>query len=186
MSTQDREHWESKYAESSQPAPPHASIAWLPQARSDQLAVDIACGRGRHTLALRDLGYRVVAVDIARAVLASPVLAGRASIFPLQADLDAWPFAKNSFDLIVQYDFLNRELFAGMRDSLRPGGLLLIDTFHRSDGQADRFGPKRPEFRLAPGELKRAFGDWEVLRHSEQAAGPGQAARAAVLVRRSS
>lgn len=185
MSKHDRKHWESKYAEASQPGRPHASIAWLPQAGTDQLAVDIACGRGRHTLALRDLGYHVVAVDIARPVLASPVLADQAAIFRLQADLDVWPFAKNSFDLIVQYDFLNRELFAGIRDSLRPGGLLLIDTFRHSDDEADQVGPRRPEFRLACGELERTFGDWDILRHSEQATGPGQAARAAILVRRS-
>lgn len=185
MSTHDREHWEAKYAEFAQPGRAHASVGWLPRARAGQLALDIACGRGRHSLALRDLGYHVVAVDIARQVLAAPTLAGQASIFPLQADLDAWPFAEKCFDLIVQCDFLNRELFADLRNSLRPGGLLLIDTFRRSEGEADRSGPRRPEFRLAPGELERTFGDWDILRHSERAAGPDQAARAAILVRRS-
>ena len=60
MSTQDREHWEAKYAQTataSNSGSALASVDWLPPARPKQWALDLACGRGRHSHALSRLGY---------------------------------------------------------------------------------------------------------------------------------
>ncbi len=191
MSKEDRSRWESKYERSaadSDTAPPGESLSWLKPVETPLIALDLACGRGRHSLTLAALGYRVVAVDIARPALTALTAlaeAGPSTISPVQADLDCWPFASDAFDLIVQYDFLDRSLFGSMRSTLRPGGLLLIDTFRQSETGADRFGPSNPQFRLRPGELEEEFGDWEIVRSAQRAADDTHASRAAILVRRS-
>jgi SAM-dependent methyltransferase len=102
------------------------------------------------------------------------------NLLPVQADADAWPFAASAFDLVVQVDFLDRSLFAPLRDSLCRGGLLLIDTF-LDQGRRNLEGPSRPDFLLAAGELPRAFADFELLRYDERR---GDSARATLLARK--
>lgn len=185
LSDRDRKRWETKYADKAQAGEPRSTIDWLPPADDNQLALDLACGRGRHSLALVELGYKVVAMDIAMSALSGDSFAGNPQIFRVQADVEHWSLRQAAFDLIVQFDYLDRNALQAIGNSVRPGGLLLIDTFLRSDTVIDRFGPRNPEFRLAPGELERTFQDWEILHLVEQAAGPDNAARAAILVRRS-
>ncbi len=181
MSREDRQRWEDKHRGAS-PGEPLASMAWLPVAASDgAIALDLACGHGRHLPPLCSAGYRVVAVDIALTALAEVARRHRAAqVWPLQADLDDWPFAAAAFDLIVQCDFLDRRLFSQLRASLRGGGYLLVDTFCQSSA-AQQTGPRNSAFRLAPGELEERFADWEIV---EASADGHQAGRTAMLLRK--
>jgi tellurite methyltransferase len=90
------------------------------------------------------------------------------------ADADAWPFAPGSFDVIVNVDFLERRLFSDLRRALKPGGLLLIETF-LDQGRPNAEGPSRIEFLLAAEELPRAFEDLESLRYEEIRGDTGRA-----------
>jgi SAM-dependent methyltransferase len=170
MSEDDRTHWETKHAQAAgERARPLASLAWLPCAAQDGLALDLACGRGRHCRPLVDLGYRVVAVDIAANALRR--LYGeyaRTEVVAVQADLDTWPFAAAVFDLVLQTDFLDRRLFRSLKASVRSGGLALVDTFC---GDWAGMGPRCGDYRLAPGELRAVFADWEIVRSEAYAPG---------------
>ena len=167
VSERDRRRWEEKHARN-QCAPlasPLNSMRWLPRARPGALALDLACGRGRHTLSLLDAGYCVVAVDVARSALVD--LRQRhaddlARCHVAQVDLDQWPFAERGIDLVLQCDYLDRRLFPAIKQSTRPGGHVLIDTF--GPGSGNGFGPNNPEYRLSSGELERVFSDWKILR----------------------
>ena len=184
MSLHDREKWEEKHAQAeATPVPaPHPSLAWLPKAAPGQRALDVACGRGRNTETLLELGYSVVCVDVARTALRAAVRALHGSVGdrlqPLQADLDDWPFRADAFDVIVQTDFLDRRLFSALETSTKNSGLILIDTFRRGHGSLPSSGPKCRDFVLEDGELARAFACWEILRSEEVDA------RAAVLARK--
>jgi SAM-dependent methyltransferase len=183
MTDTDRDRWDSRYAAAASPAsPPAATLGWLPSpVAGHDHALDLACGTGRHTRALLAAGYRVVAADISRVALA----ALRASIAPpafamlVQLDVDAWPFAEASFDLVVQIDFLDRDALAAARRSVKPGGLLLLDTF-AGPPRPGRPGPRRGAWRLDHGELATRFADWEVVRVDDEPARE----RAAILARR--
>lgn len=183
MSHADRERWDSRYAAAdARAAPPAATLRWLPSPtiRRD-LALDLACGTGRHTRALLEMSYRVVGADISRVALE----ALRASLAPgtsaalVQLDVEAWPFAHASFDVVVQIDFLDRAALAVVRRALKPGGLLLLDTF-AGPPSPGRPGPQRAAWRLAHGELAELFADWEVLRIDDTVGRE----RAAILARR--
>jgi SAM-dependent methyltransferase len=165
MSDADRTRWEAKHEQTSLPSLPLASIAWIGLSPAAGLALDLACGKGRHCGPLLERGYRVVAADVAGSALRTlarfhaALREGR--MMAVQTDLDHWAFRPEVFDLVVQTDFLDRRLFGSIKASLRPGGRVLVDTFC---GEADGHGPSCRDYRLAPGELARVFADWEIVR----------------------
>lgn len=183
MSRTDRERWDSRYtAADARAATPVATLQWLPPPTARRvLALDLACGTGRHTRALLEMGYRVVGADISRVALQAlrASLASVNSAALVQLDVEAWPFAEASFDVVVQIDFLDRDALAVMRRAVKPGGLFLIDTF-AGPPLPGRPGPQRAAWRLAHGELSERFVDWEVLRIDDAV---GQE-RAAIVARR--
>ena len=95
--------------------------------------LDLACGAGRHTLALRRRGYRALGVDLSLTLLAhmrGPKVAG---------DMRRLPFAAESFDWVLNfftsfgYFERERENFLVLEEIMRvlaPGGRFLIDIMN--------------------------------------------------------
>ncbi len=113
--------------------------------------LDLACGAGRNARYLAGLGYRVEAVDRDRAALAT--LGGVDGIRTRVADLEAsaWPCGRDRFDGIIVTNYLHRPLLPALLDALRPGAVLLYETFAHGN---ERFGrPSNPDFLLRPDEL---------------------------------
>jgi len=113
--------------------------------------LDLACGSGRHARPMAAAGYRVTAVDRDGEALVG--MRGWPRIQTLCCDLEGggWPFADAVFDGVLVSRYLYRPLLPQLLASLRPGGLLIYETFMR--GQ-ERYGrPSNPEFLLRPWEL---------------------------------
>ena len=143
-------------------APSPWVVRWAPLIRPGSEVLDLACGTGRHARFLAARGCSVLAVD--RDADAIAMLAAVAGVFTRTADLEgaAWPFAPASFDAVVVANYLHRPLFGSLFDALRPGGLLVYETFMLGN---ERFGrPSNPHFLLRPGELLAAVqGQLEVV-----------------------
>ena len=111
--------------------------------------LDLAAGNGRHARFFAGRGHPVTAVD--RDVSG---LAATDTVEVIQADLEdgsPWPLAGRTFGAVVVTNYLHRPLFPVLLDSIRPGGVLLYETFMIGN---ERFGkPSRPEFLLRDGEL---------------------------------
>ena len=123
------------------------------------VALDVAAGRGRNALALARAGVKVVAVDFsaeAMRILAATARAAQLAIWPVVANLDSFHLKDESFDAIVNINFLDRALFPKFVRALRPGGVLIADTFLVD--QATIGHPRDPRFLLGHGEL-RALAD---------------------------
>ena len=126
----------------------------LPAASGD--ALDLACGSGRHAIWLAEHGFRTVAVDRDAAAInalnqeaASRGLLVRTQVVDLE---NGQSFLEpDSFDLIVVVHYLHRPLFPSLVSALRPGGVLVYETFTRA--QAARGKPTNPAFLLESGEL---------------------------------
>ena len=133
-------------------------------------ALDVACGRGRHALWLAARGLTVHAIDrSAEAVAALDALARRRHL-PVRArvvDLETAPavLPRGAFDLVVVVHYLHRPLFPALVAALRPGGLLVYETFTRA--QAARGRPTNPAFLLEPGELVQLVAPLEIIDHRE-------------------
>lgn len=125
---------------------------WAHLIRPGARALDLACGYGRHTRWLAELGAQVSAIDRDADALAT--LATLAGVTTCEADLEgaAWPLTDDvQFDVVVVTNYLYRPLLARIAACVAPGGVLLYETFAQGN---ERFGkPSNPLFLLAPGEL---------------------------------
>ncbi len=113
--------------------------------------LDLACGPGRHARYLSSLDYAVAAVDNDAEAIAA--LAGVRNVTARLADLEngPWPYPDTQFDGLVVINYLHRPLFPHLLEALKPGGVLIYETFAVGN---ERFGkPSNPNFLLQPGEL---------------------------------
>jgi rhodanese-related sulfurtransferase/SAM-dependent methyltransferase len=132
--------------------------------------LDVACGRGRHALLLAGAGYPVRAVDRNGDNVAWLGTLGRRLQLPLDAavmDLEApgADLGTEEWELVLVFNYLHRPLFPALVRSLKPGGLLLYETYTRE--QAKRGRPTNPDHLLEPGELEHLVAPLEVVRNRE-------------------
>jgi SAM-dependent methyltransferase len=138
----------------------------LPDHEGD--ALDVACGSGRDSCWLALAGYRVTGVDILADALDKArdlaLTCTRVAMGPPPLTAPRWitanleegrPFREACFDLVICFRFLHRPLLSALARMLRPGGALIYETF--TEAQAAFGKPRRPEYLLAPGELRRRF-----------------------------
>jgi tellurite methyltransferase len=185
--------WDARHREAAQkPSAEPSSIVveWL-ALLPEGPALDLACGRGRNTLALGAGGHSVTAVDwsavaldiletqarsmkleVSRPVALDVIGAHDRAIHPVQANLEDSRLQHGAFAVIVCVQYLQRSLFAQMERALQPGGVLLFETFTRAQlNYSD--GPHNPAYLLDPGELRTAFPRLGVLFYRELNAGQG-------------
>jgi len=124
---------------------------WATLIRPGGEVLDVACGSGRHTRYLAARGCRVLAVDRDHAALTA--LAAVPGVRTQAADLEgaSWPFLPARFDGVVVANYLHRPLFGDLVAALRPGGVLIYETFMLGNEALGR--PSNPDFLLRPGEL---------------------------------
>ena len=129
-------------------------------------ALDVACGRGRNALWLAAHGFETTAID--RDPAAIDALAARARteqllLTALAMDLEAAgvTVGLEVYDVVVVVHYLHRPLFPTLLAALRPGGVLVYETF--TVAQAARGRPTNPAFLLEPGELPRLVAPLEIL-----------------------
>jgi SAM-dependent methyltransferase len=170
-----REKWNRRYAEKGFRPFPDAPAEWLSEHRSlligagRRRALDVACGDGRNALYLARLGFEVDAVDVSGvaidALRAAAVERGIA-VHAHQLDLEQDPLPPARYDVIVQINYLQRELFGPLAQALRPGGILVVETFTRAHVE-DLGNPFNPRFLLERNELLRSFPDLHVRHYRE-------------------
>ena len=87
----------------------------------------------------------------------------------LCADLEAAPaipLASASCAAVLVFRYLQRALAPEIVRVLRPGGLLLYETFTQAHREIAEH-PRNPAFLLEPGELPRLFSQLSVVRAEE-------------------
>ena len=124
------------------------------------VALDLACGPGRNTLYLAERGWRVTAVD------GSPIAIAKLRERDVQidarvVDLERGEFQiqPDSYDLICDCLYLQRDLFPQMKIGIRTGGMAIVTVLLAGVGTPTR---------VSPGELRAYFADWTILHYREQ------------------
>ena len=133
--------------------------------------LDVACGRGRHTLFLARAGFRVhavdrdpVAVDAVRTAAREEGLAVECEVLDLEREPPP-DLGRARYDAVIVFNYLHRPLFPALRRALAPGGRLVYETF--TTAQAARGRPTNPAFLLRPDELRDLVAPLSVLRSRE-------------------
>ena len=128
-------------------------------------AIDIACGTGRNTHFLADLGFCIDAVDISDYALAK--VKNSATINKIDTDLDKYNLAPNKYDLIVNINFLNRRLVSQMKEALKIGGVVIFETFTIAHGDF-KMPTTNLDYLLRKNELLHSFIGLDVIYYEEK------------------
>ena len=156
------------------PPPARFLIEQLPRLPKGTV-LDLASGRGRNALHLAGLGYTVEAVDRDHEALASLAEAAArrhlanvsTHCLDLETDQPHGPdLGQARYDAILVFFYLHRPLFPSLLSALKPGGLLLYETF-LIDNHLRHRHPRRKEFCLAHNELLRLTESLTLLHYDE-------------------
>lgn len=138
----------------------------------DMSVLAVADGEGRNGVWLAEQGLQVHAVDASRVALEkSRRLAARRSVSLHweEADLQTWTWPQAAYDVVVAIftQFVGPEgrarQFAGIRQALKPGGLLIMQGYTPRQLEYGTGGPPHAENMYTGALLRAAFGDWDVL-----------------------
>ena len=101
----------------------------------------------------------------------------------IQGDLLEMDLGEGRYDLVVSIFFLERDLFPGIMRALKPGGYFIMQTYSRDQLQFE-YGPRNPDFLLAPNELLGHFQEHRIRHYEDRVVEtPDSASRKSALVR---
>jgi len=150
--------------------------------------LDLASGGGRHAIAAAQRRAQVVALDSDKGKLKDARKAAeklQLSIEWVQADLTVYALPPRAFDVVMMFNYLDRNRMPDFLEAVRPGGYILLETFLEGQRQFG-WGPKSDDHLLRPGELLRLIDGFEVelAREAIEVVGGRPMAVASVLGRR--
>lgn len=184
-SSKDKNRWNQKYDTQKyifgkQPIPflkEHLHL--LPKGR----VLDIAIGEGRNGVFLATKGFQVIGIDISETGLEKAKTLAKeqgVSIETKIVDLETHPLKPETYDVILCTYYLQRNLFPQMINALKPGGMVLVETY--TMGHLNYNPYFKPEYLLEKNELLNYFSDLTILRY--QVRDDGQAVYASILVQK--
>lgn len=143
----------------------------LPKGR----ALDVATGRGRNALFLASQGFDVLGIDRNSEALAFVESTAReqqlSHVAIQQVDLEADPhhtpdLGTERYNVILVFFYLFRPLFPNLLRALKPGGMLMYETF-LIDTHLQYNHPRRREFCLEHNELLHLTQGLRILHYDE-------------------
>ncbi len=135
-------------------------------------ALDIGMGQGRNALFLAALGWEVTGFDISEVAVRQARETAQKRGLKLEAsvgDVDKFDYGKQRWDLVVgmymhQYVTRNAKKIV---DSLKPGGILVIEAIHRDINRDNLQGERYGHY---SNELPKVFGRLRVLYYEDTVA----------------
>lgn len=143
-------------------------------------ALDIATGEGRNAVFLAKKGFLVEGIDISVVGLRKAkrlAAENGVKIQTMNADLNKYKIRPEYYSVILNFFYLQRSLFPQMKAGLKKGGVLVFETYTTEQLKNPGGQSMEKEYLLDPGELKKAFGDLEILHYSERNDGKEAVAR---------
>lgn len=128
-------------------------------------ALDCAMGQGRNALYLASRGWEVTGFDIADEALEEAKSLARhrqLAVTAVLQDAEHFDFGIDYWDLIVDTYAPVREVTRQLKESLKPGGYLLIEGFREGTGS-----PVSSNVAFRDGELRQLFSDLNIIRYDE-------------------
>ena len=141
------------------------NVDLLPQGK----VLDVAMGEGRNAIYLAERGYQVEGVDISKEAIEKCLgvaqergLKIKDEVANLERD---YRIKSNEYDLIICFNYLQRNLIPQIKSALKVGGIVVYETF--TIDQPGFGKPKNKDFLLKHNELLELFRDLRILRYRE-------------------
>lgn len=133
-------------------------------------ALDVACGNGRNSFYLAGIGFDVDAIDISKVVikwLDGQVDKRKSLVTPRWDNLETCELPRETYQVIINFKFLERSIFPKLTEALLPGGLLVFETMTQDqiDVLNKKFGRKHA---LYKDELRHSFPELETIAYREE------------------
>jgi len=175
MSQAEHDRWQERYG-----APGYlfgtAPNAFVKQQahllRKGQTALAIADGEGRNGVFIAEQGLDVLSLDFSpnAQAKARKLAADRGVTLRVeQADVINWSYPADSFDVVAAIFFQfatpdeREKIFAGIKRTLKKGGLLLLEGYTPKQLEYKTGGPSKIENLYTRDMLEKAFGDFASL-----------------------
>jgi tellurite methyltransferase len=162
--------WNKRYSvnPSTQLRKPSALLAELLPTLPGGKALDLACGEGRNAFFLARNGYAVDAIDSSQVVIERDKMIADeegVAVHFIHADLEGYTIPPSTYDLIINFYYLQRSLIPWIKTALKRGGVVLFETY---TVEQIEIGPQRNRaYLLQPNELLTMFGDLHILFYRE-------------------
>jgi SAM-dependent methyltransferase len=137
-------------------------------------ALALADGEGRNGVWLAEQGLAVTSVDLSAVGMAKASRLARerhVDLVTICADVLEWEWPLSAFDLVAEI-FLQvpeadrRLIHRRIRRALRPGGLVVIEAFHKRG--VGRGGPSDPDLLYDAAGLREQFDGFEIFELREE------------------
>lgn len=161
----DKTRWNAKHQNVPMPNNPSDIVIKYVKPSNGKRALDIACGTGRNTHYLAKIGYEIDAVDISDYALSQ--ISPTNKIHTIESDLTNYSIRPNTYDLMININYLERKLFPSMLEGLTDEGVLIFETFITAH-EAGYHNPSNPEFLLRSNELPTEFSALKILFYEER------------------
>ena len=137
----------------------------------------VADGEARNGVWLAEQGLDVTSIDFSEAAQAKAATLAKergVAITLLHADVHAWTYPPDAFDVVVEIftqfstPAERPRKWAGMRKALKPGGLLILQGYTPKQLEYGTGGPNEIERLYTRAMLEQAFGDFRDLKFVEE------------------
>jgi len=130
--------------------------------------LDMGMGEGRNAVFLAQKGYKVTGVDISSVAVKKAYLLAQefgVKIKGVVASLSDYKIQPNSYDAIICFYFVDRNLIEKIKTWLRPGGVLIYEAYTKREWSKQKRQDSN-EF-LEEQELLKLFPGMRVLKYQE-------------------
>ena len=146
---------------------PNGFLVAMTQGSQPGRALDVGMGQGRNSLYLAQQGWQVTGFDPAEQAVAAAQSEARRLGLKIDARVQSdrqFDFGTDQWDLVVLSYVTLRHLVPTIHRSLKPGGLVIAEAFHRD---ATREGPIGAGVVYDSNELPRLFDQFRIVRYED-------------------
>lgn len=157
------------------------NIGFFPKGK----ALDLAMGEGRNAVFMAKKGFFVDGVDISEVALKKAKLLARDSnvtVNAINADLNHYQIRPETYDVILNIDYLQRSLIPEIKKGLKKGGLVIFENYtveQLGNAQGQQI---RRDLLLERGELRNHFKEFEIVVYRES--NDGKSAKASLIAKK--
>jgi SAM-dependent methyltransferase len=146
---------------------PNEFLVEMAKGRKPGTALDVGMGQGRNAIWLAQQGWDVTGFDPAEKAVAAAQETAKKLGVPLKTEIkgmENFDWGERRWDLILLSYIGGRQMMDTIQRALKPGGILVIEAFHRDATKGRSIGPGVV---FETGDLPKLYPQLRVVRYEE-------------------